>query len=253
MPGFPGIDTSTFPGLAEMAWLKANTNLVWCGYYLGPAPSHGDTSWMGQRAALQDGGWGLAPLYVGQQLGGRGSHNVSGPQGTIDGQDAAQLLAQEGFAAGTCVYLDLEDGPPFKAPRTDYVAAWVDAVQANGFQPGVYCSHGFAADVHSLRTAARVWAFKVDTTSEHPFPGTNFPDLHPAGSGYPGAFVWQLGQNCRLSLPLAPVRSPVVDLDTAVTPDPGAPAGSVASSALTAMNTPRKARSRGTTTSVRAA
>ncbi len=223
MPGFAGFDSSEFPGVAEMAWLKANTNLVWCGYYLGPAPSHSNATWMNHRAALHIAGWGLAPVYVGQQIKGPGRHNVSGPQGTIDGRDAAGLLTADGFAAGTCVYLDLEDGPPFEAPRTDYVAAWVDAVRAGGFQPGVYCSHGFAADVHAARPQARVWAFKVETTQEHPFPGVNFPDLHPAGSGYPGAFIWQLGQNCRLTLPAAPLQSPLVDIDSALTPDPGAP------------------------------
>ena len=223
MPGFAGFDSSEFPGVAEMAWLKANTNLVWCGYYLGPAPSHSSATWMNHRAALHIAGWGLAPVYVGQQIKGPGRHNVSGPQGTIDGRDAAGLLTADGFAAGTCVYLDLEDGPPFEAPRTDYVAAWVDAVRAGGFQPGVYCSHGFAADVNAARPQARVWAFKVETTQEHPFPGVNFPDLHPAGSGYPGAFIWQLGQNCRLTLPAAPLQSPLVDIDSALTPDPGAP------------------------------
>lgn len=223
MPGFPGFDSSEFPGVAEMAWLKTNSNLVWCGYYLGPAPSHSSTSWMGQRAALKIAGWGIAPLYVGQQIKGRGSHNVNGPQGSMDGNDAVALLNTDGFGPGTCVYLDLEDGPPFTAPRTDYVAAWADAIQQAGFLPGVYCSHGFAADVHTLRPNVRIWAFKVETTQEHPFPGTNFPDLHPAGSGYPGAFVWQLGQKCRLSLPTAPLRTLVVDLDSAITPDPGAP------------------------------
>jgi hypothetical protein len=34
-------------------------------------------------------------------------------------------------------YLDLEDGPPFVSPRSDYVAAWVAAVQAAGFQAGI--------------------------------------------------------------------------------------------------------------------
>ena len=204
-----------------MTWLKANTNLQWCGYYLGPAPSHASTSWMGKRAALQGAGWGLAPLYVGQQIRGPGRHNVSATQGTMDGQDAARLLVADRFAAGTCVYLDLEDGPPFIVPRTDYVAAWVDAVQAGGFQPGVYCSHGFAAAVHMLRPNTRLWAFKVETTQEHPFPGVNFPDVHPAGSGYAGAFIWQLAQNCRLNLPGAPLRSPLVDLDSALTADPG--------------------------------
>ncbi len=222
MPGFAGFDSADFPGTAEMAWLKANTNLTWCGYYLGPAPSHRDTGWMGQMNALRNAGWGLAPLYVGQQIRGLGSHNVTGAQGTTDGQDAVTLLNAEGFVAGTCIYLDLEDGPPFTSPRTDYVAAWVDAVEAGGFNAGVYCSHGFAAAVHSLRLSVRVWAFKVSTTSVHPFPGTNFPDLHPAGSGYPGASIWQLGQNCQLSLP-AGLQSPLVDLDSSVVTDPGAP------------------------------
>ncbi|MCW3477341.1 glycoside hydrolase domain-containing protein [Limobrevibacterium gyesilva] len=223
MPGFPGFDTSEFPGNAEMAWLRANTNLRWCGYYLGPAPSHASTSWMGTRAALQAAGWGIAPVYVGQQIAGPGRHNVSASQGTIDGNDAAALMRREGFPAGSCVYLDLEDGPPFSAPRTNYVAAWVDAVAAAGLQAGVYCSHGFAEDVHALRPDARVWAFKVETAAEHPFPGVNFPDLHPAGCGYTGAFIWQLGQNCRLNLQTTPLRAPLVDLDTALTPDPGAP------------------------------
>jgi hypothetical protein len=223
MPGFAGFDSSEFLGTAEMAWLKANSNLQWCGYYLGPAPSHSSTSWMGQRANLLASGWGIAPLYVGQQINGPGRHNVSGAQGLTDGQDAVTLLSGDAFAPGTCVYLDLEDGPPFTAPRTDYVAAWVDAIAGGGFQPGVYCSHGFAAAVHALRATVRVWAYKVDTTDEHPVPGTNFPDLHPAGSGYPGAYIWQLGQNCRLSLPTAPLRAPLVDLDCALTPDPGAP------------------------------
>jgi hypothetical protein len=223
MPGFAGIDSSVFPGLPAMSWLKANTNLEWCGYYLAPAPSHSDTAWMGQRAALVGAGWGIAPVYVGQQIKGPGRHAVSGPQGVIDGQDAVRLLTNDGFVVRTAVYLDLEDGPPFKAPRTDYVAAWVAAVQAGGFQPGVYCSHGYAADVHTACPQARIWAFKVDTTQEHPFPGVNFPDLHPAGSGYPGASIWQLGQNCRISLPIAQPNSFLVDLDSALSGDPGAP------------------------------
>ena len=222
MPGFPGFDASEFPGTAEMAWLKSHTNLVWCGYYL-PAPSRQSRSWIGQRQALRSAGWGLAPVYVGQQIGGPGRHNVNGPQGAIDGRDAAALLSQDGFAPGTFVYLDLEDGPPFNSPRTDYVAGWASAVNAGSFKAGVYCSHLFAGDVQELLPDARVWAYKVDTNARHPFPGTNFPDLHPAGSGYPGAFIWQLGQNCQLTLPSAPSSALLVDLSSAITIDPGAP------------------------------
>ncbi|MGO9060024.1 MAG: glycoside hydrolase domain-containing protein [Candidatus Binataceae bacterium] len=146
---------------------------------------------MGQRTALRNAGWGLAPLYVGQQIKGLGSHNVTGPQGTADGQDAAALLNAEGFVAGTCVYLDLEDGPPFASPRTDYVAAWVDAVQAGGFGAGVYCSHGFAADVHNLRPSVRMLHSKSVQRACIPFQAPTFPicirqvrdiPAHPSGN-----------------------------------------------------------------------
>ena len=49
MAGHAGFDRSEYPKDGVMDWLKANTNLVWCGYYLGPTPSHSGTSWMGKR------------------------------------------------------------------------------------------------------------------------------------------------------------------------------------------------------------
>jgi len=218
MPGFPGLDTYAFPGDAALAWLKANSNLAWCGYYLAPAPSHGDASWMGRRAAMA----GLAPIYLGQQLAGPGRHDVTEAQGALDGADAAALMASEGFAQGSYVYLDLEDGPPLRSPRTDYVLAWADAVTGAGFAPGVYCSHALAEDVHAACPRARIWAYQVATSGPHPFPGHNFPDLPPAGCGYPGAYMWQLGQSCRIGLGAAP-GSLMVDLSSAVAPDPSAP------------------------------
>ena len=221
MTAFAGFDTSAFPGLPVASWLKTNTNLVWCGFYLGPAPSHGDTGWMPHRADLVDQGWGIAPLYVGQQVTGPGSKHPSLAQGQHDGGNAATLMTSAGFASGQFVYLDLENGPPFTSPLRDYVAAWVDAVQAAGFGAGVYCSHGFAEEVHALRTTARIWAFKVSTNAAHPIPGHNFPTSDPVGSGYSGAFIWQLAQNGQIEVPTAPHHTLTVDLDTCVAPDPG--------------------------------
>lgn len=223
MTGYAGFDCSTYPSDAALVWLKANTNLVWCGYYLGPAPSHSGVSWMGMRSKIVSFGFGIAPIYVGQQVTGPGSQNPSLAQGTTDGNDAARLMSNEGFAAGSCVYLDLENGPPLTQLQQDYVCGWCDAVLGKGFLPGIYCSHGFASDVHQLRSNARIWAFKVATTAPHPVPGTNFPTLDPAGCGYAGAFAWQLGQECQLTLPGAPLNTITVDLNVAVTPDPGAP------------------------------
>ncbi len=222
MPAFAGLDMYAHPGDAVMSWLLANTNLVWTGYYLAPSPSHGDKTWMGTRAGLQAAGWGIAPIYVGQQVIRPGSLNPSTATGTADGQQAAALMASEGFAGGSCVYLDLENGPPIPQALQDYTTAWCDAVSAGGYLPGIYCSHTFAIDVHTLRPAARIWAFKVETNTPHPVPNP-FPDPHPSGCGYVGSYIWQLGQNCRLALTLPTVTSLSADLSTAIMVDPGAP------------------------------
>jgi len=177
----------------------------------------GNQAWLGS-------GWGIAPLYVGEQVVGLNSSlNPSLAKGGTDGAQAAAYMASEGFAAGSCVYLDWEDGSALVQNASDYIGAWCDAVAAAGYQPGVYCSHLLAAGIHQLRSSARIWAFKVSTTQPHPFPGTNFPTLDPSGSGYAGASVWQLGQECQLALPGAPQAALVVDLSVGITADPGAP------------------------------
>jgi hypothetical protein len=219
MPGIPGFDRSDYPGDDVMTWLRAHTNLQWCGYYFAPAPSHGDTSWMARRSALVAAGWGIAPIYVGQQITGPGSHNPSAGQGTTDGASAAAFMASEGFEAGRCVYLDLENGPPLTTQLRDYVATWCDAVLEGGFLPGVYCSHGFAIDVHDLRSDVRIWAFNVSATRSHPVPAP-FPDTHPSGCGYLGASAWQLGQSCVIDVPPANLGKLIVDLSTALSADP---------------------------------
>ena len=222
MPGFAGFDRSDYPGDQVMNWLQANTNLVWCGYYLGPSPSHPGTTWMTRRAALVAAGWGIAPLYVGQQITGPGSHNPSSATGVTDGNQASSLMHSEGFAPGSSVYLDLENGPPLTQPLTDYVATWCDTVSSGGYRPGVYCSHLLALTIHTLRSTCRIWAVHVQTTQPHPVPRP-FPDPNPSGCGYIGAYAWQLGQNCLIAVVPANLSTLDVDLNSALTPDPSAP------------------------------
>jgi hypothetical protein len=223
MTAFAGFDSSAYPGDPIMEWLRTNTNLAWCGYYFGKTPSHTGTDWMGKRTFLQGLNWGIAPLYVGQELIGPGSHHTNGIQGTIDGKDAAQFMSSEGFASGSVVYLDLENGLPFPDAQKAYVRNWCASVQQAGLTPGVYCSHTFAAQVATLVPAAMVWAFNVPTTDPNKVPGPHYPDPSPAGSGYIGAFIWQLGQHCLIDVPGAPGGVLEVDLDSASTPNPTIP------------------------------
>jgi len=222
MPGFAGFDVDIYPGDDVLGWLNGNTNLEWCGYYLAPAPSHKDQSWRGKLAPLKASGWGIAPIFVGEQVIGPGSQSPSATKGAIDGAEAAALMTAEGFAKGSCVYLDLENGLPFPQELQDYTAAWCKAVTDGQFQPGVYCSHALAQQVHALVPNARVWAFMIHTTAPVPVPKP-YPDPNPSGCGYIGAFAWQLGQNCLLSVPPAASAILQADLSSALVQDPGAP------------------------------
>jgi len=218
---FAGFDRSDYPGDTIMQRLIHTTNLRWCGYYLAPVPSHPGTSWMGKRAFLTNLGWGIAPLYVGEQVVPPGSQHPSAPKGTTDGNDAVSLMTSEGFHPGSCVYLDLENGPPLPQRLREYVNNWCRTVGGGGFLPGVYCSHLLAAQIQTLQPTARIWAVRVSTTDPHPVPGPQYPDPDPATSGFAGAFIIQLHQNCQTQV--QGVAKPLtVDLDSARTNNPAA-------------------------------
>lgn len=62
-----GFDTYSYPGDAAMAaWRDEAVPYEWVGYYL-KAPCHRDNSWLGKREKLEQLGWGVAVIYVGQQ------------------------------------------------------------------------------------------------------------------------------------------------------------------------------------------
>jgi hypothetical protein len=179
---------------------------------------------MGQRAGLVEAGWGIAPLYVGEQVIPPGSQRPSALKGKNDGEDAVNLLITEGFDPGTCVFLDLEDGS-LPSQLAEYTAAWIDAVAEGGFQPGVYCSHSIAAQVDRLRPGTPIWAFKVPTTDHHEVAGPPFREDDPSGSGFAAARAWQLDQNGSVHVSPAPGgRLTPIDLSSALSRDPGAPA-----------------------------
>jgi hypothetical protein len=215
---YAGFDRADCPGLALMARLRAETNLVWCGYYLA-APSQPAPTWRGKRAALVAQGWGLAPIYVGQQVSGPGSHNVTSTQGFADGERAAETAASEGFPKGSWVYLDLENGPPLVAQQRAYVRAWASSLINGGYRPGIYCSFLFAGEIAALVPEARIWTFHVQTIARHAVEGACFGAADPCLSGYAKASVWQHDDSAVLS----GFGDLLVDLDSAAMADPGAP------------------------------
>ncbi len=64
-----GFDTYAYPGdQAMLAWRHDDVPFEWVGYYLPSAPCHKGESWSGKRQRLADMGWGMAVIYVGQQV-----------------------------------------------------------------------------------------------------------------------------------------------------------------------------------------
>lgn len=224
MTTFAGLDRSDYPGARIMAWLIANTNLRFTALYLR-APSHPDQSWSGARAELLAQGWGFAPVYVGQETMGPGSHNVTLEQGKIDGADACARMAQAGFPTGSFVFLDLENPDP--ARQSAYVAAWVDGVIAGGYGPGVYTSFLDAKQIAALRLGVRIWAFRVPSVALHRDSSDQFPAPDPALCGF-AATIWQREDEAEIPCAVAPGGTLTVDLNSSNLADPSAPAAKVA-------------------------
>lgn len=64
-----GFDTYKYPGDdAMLAWREDGSPYEWVGYYLPEAPCHKGVTWAGKRERLADMGWGVAVIYVGQQV-----------------------------------------------------------------------------------------------------------------------------------------------------------------------------------------
>ena len=212
-----GFDTSIYPGdVAMRAWRAPSSPYEWTGYYL-PAPCHTNTSWSGRRSFLQSLGWGTAVLYVGQQTWeavatapmtapmtapaiARVQQSatcsrtmLSGAQGTIEGSDAAAKAANDGFAAGTVIFLDIEYMSTVTQPMRDYYRSWVAQVIADGrYLPGIYCNKANAATIYSdvhdefmLRRPTATPQFWIAGTSGFT------TDRKPTDVGYSFANVWQ--------------------------------------------------------------
>jgi hypothetical protein len=216
-----GFDRLTYPGDNFMRWLWDKTNLAWTGFYLAPAPSQPYTGWMQKRAFLAGLGWGFAPIYVGQQARGPGSKILTERQGRLDAARAAMLARNAGFRGHSCIYLDIEQGPPLEQKVKDYYGAWVQGIFDNGFYPGVYCSFLIANQLDRVDARPVTWVFHL--THRAGAYRDPFPDPDPGRSNYFGAAVWQLAQNCSLRVEddsgtlhrLAPV-----DFDSATMADP---------------------------------
>lgn len=242
---FAGIDRLAYPGNDFMSGLMQNTNLLWTGFYLAPAPSQGNSSWMTHLADLRamGPGWGIAPIFVGQQHpSGSGSHILTDAQGRADALRAAALADQAGFASGAeaelpgapRIYLDIEIGGRLPPDYMAYIDAWCEVLRSDqtSYLPAVYCSFkDTAAQILAANPDVAIWVFNINKFLNHHDQALLGPDtfLKPdiADSGFGQATAWQWIQgfgSLRTTLPSGVSTTlPTWDLDVSAVPDPSHP------------------------------
>jgi hypothetical protein len=211
-----GFDCDHYPGDERILWLRQHGGFRVSVCYLAHAPNSHDPTWIGKRAFLAAHGFGFLPTYVGLQ---RQSKGLGHDAGTTHGKEAANLMKSAGFAETSIVYLDLEDGTvPLPASEYDaYIRGWVASVSADGFTPGIYCSHLLVA--YARKLTSFIWSFHVPSHTEGK---TYDPANLPAASIDPYCIATQYRQNVNLQglqIPAA-VDKGGIDLDLCAVADP---------------------------------
>jgi Domain of unknown function (DUF1906) len=192
-----GFDKNEYPGDGLLPQLRRSFSFT--GYWLNHPPGGNGNSWAGKRMAVKGAGFGFLLLFNGRvdrELHGKDAAAL----GRADGAAAVSAAEHEGFAAGAVIFLDQEEGGRLVPEQNDYLFAWVDAVRASGFRPGVYCSGIPVAEGSATITTAELIAahdskvvlWVVNDVSP-PAPGCSVPGggLSVASSGIKSALVWQ--------------------------------------------------------------
>lgn len=206
---YPGFDKNIYPGDALLDAL--HKTFAYTGYWLNNPPGETANTWAGKRALLQTHGFGFLVLFNGRLDDEikdkiKRSHLSPAKLGEADAQQAVAAAKHEGFAVGTVLFLDQEEGGRLLPEQAEYLFAWVDGVQHAGYRTGVYCSGirvhdgkdwiSTADDIHA-RAAGRKIALWVANDACPPSPGCVVPgrSLPPAESGIAEALVWQYSQS----------------------------------------------------------
>jgi hypothetical protein len=202
-----GFDRNFYPGDDALPMLRKTFSFT--GYWLSPPPEEKTTTWLGKRPVLLKEGFGFAVLYLGPDQKSLKTESDAAMKGQADARAAVDAAKREGFASGTVIFLDIEEGGRLPPAYHAYLRAWADALLASGYQPGVYCSaigvnegHGVvittASDIRTSESPRSI-IFWVYNDACPPAPGcaTNDAPRSPRSSGFPYASVWQFAQSPR--------------------------------------------------------
>jgi Domain of unknown function (DUF1906) len=202
-----GFDRNDYPGDDAMKLLRRDFSFT--GYWLSPPPEEKINTWSGKRKLLRSMGFGFVALYKGPDSGELKTEVAAKARGTREGGDAVAFAKKEGFAEGTVIFLDIEEGGRLPDTYHPYLAAWSEALSSAGFRAGAYCSgipvkegsHGTITTADDIRShaATRDFTFWIFNDVCPPSPGCAFlhnPPL-PSRGGISYASVWQFAQTPR--------------------------------------------------------
>ncbi len=165
---YRGFDLDIFPGVAALEDAFAQ-GFSWCASYL-PAPSHSNAGWP-SYPILAATKLKIAPVWVGAQIEGPGSHAVGAAQGKIEGQNCVSELTTRQYPPGSGVVFDTENGAPLSPLQQAHLTAWRDAVRAGGFRPMVYGSYENFVALALIFAAEDVWEFELLPSAPNNFSG----------------------------------------------------------------------------------
>ena len=202
-----GFDRNIYPGDDALPILRKT--FVYSSYWISPPPGEKINTWAGKRQLLQSQGFGFLVLYRGRESRELKTPTQAAQKSAQDAADAIANAEKEGFAKGTVIFLDIEEGGRLPATYHAYLRAWSDALIKAGYRPGVYCSAIPASegkgvtiltsdDIHK-NIGTRELVYWVYNDACPPSPGCRTPKNPPpvAKSGVPYASVWQFVQSPR--------------------------------------------------------
>jgi hypothetical protein len=202
-----GFDRNEYPGDEAMGALRKQFAFV--GYWLGPPPGEKANSWTGKRAKLAEQGFGFALLYAGRPGSSLGALAAAAAAGEADAKRAVATASREGFAEGSLIFLDVEEGGRFSDAAHAYFRAWAGALTREHYRAGFYCSgivvnegggsKVISADDIRANLGAGEAAYWVFNDACPPSPGClspkELPPLQLSGVAY--AELWQIARSPR--------------------------------------------------------
>jgi Domain of unknown function (DUF1906) len=202
-----GFDRNTYPGDAALPILRKTFSFS--SYWLSPPPGEKTNTWRGKRKLFLAQGFGFLVLYRGRDSKEFKKQAGAIAKGVQDGKSAAANAKAEGFATGTIIFLDIEEGGRLPSAYHAYLHAWHDELTKASFSSGVYCSGMPVKESPGLTITTAddirdnsalhdfaIWAYNDACPPSH---GCTFPENPPppSSSGIGNATVWQFAQSPR--------------------------------------------------------